>query len=70
MVVGDAAEDFTYAAMNDAMRVLLKSPKLYSLGIGKFYQTTSGLTIDLGPFTKALEYATDAKAEVIQNDGS
>ncbi|GFR49632.1 hypothetical protein Agub_g11705 [Astrephomene gubernaculifera] len=38
---------------------------LISLGKGRYYKDTDGYSIDVGPFTAALEYATDQKALVL-----
>ncbi|XP_068161504.1 phospholysine phosphohistidine inorganic pyrophosphate phosphatase [Antennarius striatus] len=67
VVIGDAAEKFTYQNLNDAFRVLieLEKPVLISLGQGRYYKETDGLKLDVGVFMKALEYACDVKAEVI-----
>lgn len=67
MVVGDAAEHFSYDNVNNAFRVLLNlsDPILISMGKGRFYQEKGELVIDLGAYTTALEYATDTKATVI-----
>ena len=48
------------------IKVLLKSSsmQLFSLGKGKFYKEDSGLNLDVGPFTAALEFASDKKAVV------
>jgi len=39
--------------------------ELFSLGKGKFYREDGDLTLDVGPFTAALEFATDRKAVVV-----
>ncbi|XP_062234494.1 phospholysine phosphohistidine inorganic pyrophosphate phosphatase isoform X1 [Platichthys flesus] len=67
VVIGDAAENFSYQNMNDAFRVLtgLDKPLLFSLGQGRYYKETNGLSLDVGVYMKALEYACDLKAEVI-----
>uniref|UniRef100_A0A915KXY3 Phospholysine phosphohistidine inorganic pyrophosphate phosphatase n=1 Tax=Romanomermis culicivorax TaxID=13658 RepID=A0A915KXY3_ROMCU len=66
VVVGDAADSFTYDNLNQAFRLLINStePKLFSMGTGKFYKEANGLMLDLGAFTKALEYACDITAEI------
>ena len=38
---------------------------LYSLGKGKFYREDGELTLDVGPFTAALEFATEKDAKVV-----
>ncbi|XP_071827329.1 phospholysine phosphohistidine inorganic pyrophosphate phosphatase-like [Apostichopus japonicus] len=67
VVIGDAVERFTYQTLNDAFRVLIASeePLLITLGIGKYYRESGELMMDVGPFTKALEYAADCKAEIV-----
>ncbi|XP_069374029.1 phospholysine phosphohistidine inorganic pyrophosphate phosphatase isoform X3 [Paralichthys olivaceus] len=67
VVIGDAAEKFSYQNLNDAFRVLigLEKPVLFSLGQGRYYKETNGLTLDVGVYMKALEYACDLEAEVI-----
>ena len=38
--------------------------QLFSLGKGKFYKEDSGLNLDVGPFTAAMEFAAERKAVV------
>uniref|UniRef100_W5MN50 Phospholysine phosphohistidine inorganic pyrophosphate phosphatase n=1 Tax=Lepisosteus oculatus TaxID=7918 RepID=W5MN50_LEPOC len=67
VVIGDAADNFSYQNLNDAFRVLigLEKPILFSLGRGRYYKETDGLKLDVGVFMKALEYACDIEAEVV-----
>ncbi|CAM9770884.1 unnamed protein product [Lampetra planeri] len=67
VVLGDAAEFFTYDRLNEAFRVLigLETPVLLSLGRGRYYKETDGLKLDVGAYMKALEYACDVEAEVV-----
>lgn len=67
VVLGDAAEKFSYQNLNDAFQVLisLEKPLLFSLGRGRYYKETDGLKLDVGVYMKALEYACDIEAEVI-----
>ncbi|KAJ6668978.1 hypothetical protein lerEdw1_007787, partial [Lerista edwardsae] len=67
VVVGDAADNFSYKNLNDAFRVLigLDNPVLISLGRGRYYKETDGLKLDVGVYMKALEYACDVQAEVV-----
>ncbi|XP_008312813.1 phospholysine phosphohistidine inorganic pyrophosphate phosphatase [Cynoglossus semilaevis] len=67
VVIGDAAENFSYQNLNEAFRVLvgLEKPVLFSMGQGRYYKETDGLKLDVGVFMKALEYACDLEAEVI-----
>uniref|UniRef100_A0A8C3UNF7 Phospholysine phosphohistidine inorganic pyrophosphate phosphatase n=1 Tax=Catharus ustulatus TaxID=91951 RepID=A0A8C3UNF7_CATUS len=67
VVLGDAAEHFTYANLNEAFRLLIgmEKPVLISLGKGRYYKETDGLKLDVGAYMKALEYACDIEAEVV-----
>ncbi|XP_068708944.1 phospholysine phosphohistidine inorganic pyrophosphate phosphatase-like isoform X4 [Montipora foliosa] len=57
VVIGGAEEQFTYENMNRAFRVLVNSenPVLLATGYGRYYKSGSNLTLDVGPYTKALE---------------
>ncbi|KAE8590232.1 hypothetical protein XENTR_v10017986 [Xenopus tropicalis] len=67
VLIGDAAENFSYQNVNRAFQVLinLQKPVLISLGKGRYYKETDGLKLDVGAYMKALEYACDIKAEVV-----
>jgi len=66
VVLGDAMDEFSYTNLNTAFQVLLKSNSmpLFSLGKGKFYKEDTGLNLDVGPFTAALEFASERKAVI------
>jgi len=66
VVLGDAVDEFSYANLNTAFQILLKSNsmQLFSLGKGKFYKEDAGLSLDVGPFTAALEFASDKQAVI------
>lgn len=72
VVIGDAAEKFSYQNLNEAFRVLigLEKPVLFSLGRGRYYKETDGLKLDVGVYMKALEYACDVQAEVVGKPSS
>uniref|UniRef100_A0A1B6KY18 Phospholysine phosphohistidine inorganic pyrophosphate phosphatase n=1 Tax=Graphocephala atropunctata TaxID=36148 RepID=A0A1B6KY18_9HEMI len=67
VVLGDAGSNFTFENMNNAFRILigLPEPKFFSLGMGKYYKEKDGLTLDVGAFTKALEFSSGVKPKVI-----
>lgn len=67
VLLGDAAQAFTYDALNKAFRCLLgmSKPTLLALGNGRYYKDNNELVLDVGAYTKALEYACGATAEVI-----
>ena len=39
--------------------------QLYSLGKGKYYREYGELTLDVGPFAAALEFATEKTAKIV-----
>ncbi|XP_059142556.1 phospholysine phosphohistidine inorganic pyrophosphate phosphatase-like [Physella acuta] len=67
VIIGDATHQFSYENMNKAFQCLMKleKPILFALGKGKYYQEDGELVLDVGPFLKALEYATDVRAEIV-----
>ncbi|XP_063163387.1 phospholysine phosphohistidine inorganic pyrophosphate phosphatase isoform X2 [Candoia aspera] len=67
VVIGDAADNFSYKNLNNAFQILisLENPILLSLGRGRYYKETDGLKLDVGAYMKALEYACDIQAEVV-----
>lgn len=64
VVLGDAGDAFRYAALNRAFRLLMEGAPLYALAANRYFQDEDGLTLDVGAFVAALEYASGAKAEL------
>ncbi len=68
VVLGDATDSFTYPSMNAAFRTLIRGGAdcaFYSLGKGKYYKEDGELTLDVGPYAAALEFATGRSATVV-----
>ena len=66
LIVGDAAEGFTYRAMNEAFRVLEEGAEFYALAKNRSFQDADGeRSLDTGAFVAALEYATQREATVL-----
>lgn len=66
VVIGDAAEGFTYAALNAAFRALEKDATFLALAQNRSFQDADGqLSLDAGPFVAALEYASGREAMVL-----
>ena len=67
VVIGDAAEEFSYENVNLAFNKLIgmKDPKLISMGYNKYYKDKGQLVIDLGAYTRGLEFASGVTATVI-----
>jgi len=66
VVIGDLGEQWTFDTMNHVFRTLINNPqaKLIALGMTRYWRTTSGLQLDVGPMIKAFEYATGINAVV------
>jgi HAD superfamily hydrolase (TIGR01458 family) len=62
VVVGDAAERFTYQRLNAAFRLLIDGAPLLAIATNRYFRETDGLSLDAGPFVAALEYAAQAEA--------
>jgi HAD superfamily hydrolase (TIGR01458 family) len=63
VVVGDAAEGFTFEAMNAAFRAIQAGAAFLALARNRSFMDADGvLSIDAGAFVAALEYATGREA--------
>lgn len=67
VVIGDAGEDFTYANLNRAFRVLMNAdtPRLIAMGDNRYFADGDELSLDMGPFAHALAYAAGIEPEVV-----
>lgn len=65
VVLGDAAEDFSYRNLNRAFRLLLDGARLLAVGDNRYFREAAGMSLDAGPFVRALEYAAGCEAVVL-----
>lgn len=67
VIVGDLGYDWNYKLLNQAYRVLLanKDCEFLALGMTRHWKDEEGPRLDVAPFVKALEYATDREARVL-----
>ena len=65
VVLGDAAEGFTYQNLNRAFRLLLGGARLLAVGDNRYFKEADGMSLDAGPFVRALEFASDCEAVVL-----
>lgn len=65
VLMGDAGHAFTYESLNAAFRVLVEGAPLLAMGENRYFRETDGLSLDLGPFVHALEYAASTEAIVL-----
>ena len=65
VIVGDLGSDFGYERLNAAFRQVMDGAELVALQKNRFWLTPDGLSLDVGPFVAALEYATEREAHVV-----
>jgi HAD superfamily hydrolase (TIGR01458 family) len=65
VVVGDLGSHFDYAVLNQAFRRLMDGAELVALQKNRYWRTPEGLSLDVGPFVAALEYAARTRAFVV-----
>jgi HAD superfamily hydrolase (TIGR01458 family) len=65
VIVGDLGEEFAYPVLNRAFRHVMAGAELIALQRNRFWQRADGLSLDVGPFVAALEYATAREAYVV-----
>jgi HAD superfamily hydrolase (TIGR01458 family) len=65
VVVGDAGDEFTYANLNRAFRLVMGGAPLLALAANRYFREPDGLSLDVGAFVAALEFATGARARVL-----
>ncbi len=65
VIVGDLGERFGYDVLNRAFRRLLDGAELVALQKNRYWLKADGLSLDVGPFVAALEYAAGREAYVV-----
>lgn len=65
VVLGDAGPHFTFDRLNIAFRLLMDGLPLIAMARNRYFKEADGLTLDMGAYVTALEYAAGARAEVV-----
>ena len=65
VVIGDIGSLWNYDLLNKVFRLLMDGAHLLALHKNKFWQTETGLRMDIGAFVAGLEYASGQTATVI-----
>jgi HAD superfamily hydrolase (TIGR01458 family) len=66
LVLGDAGDAFSYAALNDAFRVLANGGEFLALAQNRAFRDSDGeLSLDAGAFVAALEFSSGKQALVL-----
>jgi HAD superfamily hydrolase (TIGR01458 family) len=71
VVVGDAYDEFTYARLNEAFRLIEGGAEFLALAANRSFRDGDGeLSLDVGGFVACLEYASNRKARVLGKPSS
>ena len=65
IVLGDMGNLFTYDLLNVLFKKILNGAEIVAMHKNKYWHSGNGLTLDLGAFVAALEFATEKEAVVI-----
>jgi HAD superfamily hydrolase (TIGR01458 family) len=65
VIIGDLGTAFGYEALNRAFRLVMNGAELVALQKNRYWLTADGLSLDVGPFVAAIEYATRREAFVV-----
>lgn len=65
VIVGDLGDAFGYDVLNRAFRRVMAGAELIALQKNRYWLRADGLSLDVGPFVAALEYATGHEAYVV-----
>jgi HAD superfamily hydrolase (TIGR01458 family) len=65
VLMGDAAEAFSYNNLNRAFRLCLGGAPLVGVGYNRYFNSGSQLLLDAGPYIKAIEFAASVEATIL-----
>ena len=70
VIIGDLGPAFGYDVLNRAFRHVMDGAELIALQKNRYWLRADGLSLDVGPFVAAIEYATGAQAHVVGKPAS
>ncbi len=65
VIIGDIGNAWSYSLLNSIFHQLINGARLIAIHKNRFWQTESGLQMDIGGFITALEYASQTQALII-----
>jgi len=65
VVIGDIGDRWDFELLDRVFNMVMNGSRMIALHKGRFWQTESGLRMDIGCFVAGLEYVTGTRAEVI-----
>jgi len=65
VIMGDLGSAFGYDVLNRAFREVMNGAELIALQKNRYWLRADGLSLDVGPFVAAIEFATSREAYVV-----
>ena len=65
VIIGDLGAAFGYDVLNHAFRDVMDGAELIALQKNRYWMRADGLSLDVGPFVAAIEFATGREAYVV-----
>jgi phospholysine phosphohistidine inorganic pyrophosphate phosphatase len=65
VIIGDLGSAFGYDVLNHAFRQVMNGAELIALQKNRYWMRADGLSLDVGPFVAAIEFATGQQASVV-----
>jgi HAD superfamily hydrolase (TIGR01458 family) len=65
VIIGDLGSAFGYDVLNHAFRQVMDGAELIALQKNRYWMRGGGLSLDVGPFVAAIEFASDREAYVV-----
>jgi HAD superfamily hydrolase (TIGR01458 family) len=65
VIIGDLGPAFAYDVLNRAFRHVMNGAELIALQKNRYWMRADGLSLDVGPFVAAIEFATGREAYVV-----
>jgi HAD superfamily hydrolase (TIGR01458 family) len=65
VIIGDLGPAFGYDVLNRAFRQVMDGAELIALQKNRYWMRADGLSLDVGPFVAAIEFATGREAYVV-----
>jgi HAD superfamily hydrolase (TIGR01458 family) len=65
VIIGDLGSAFGYDVLNHAFRQVVGGAELIALQKNRYWMRADGLSLDVGPFVAAIEYAAGREAYVV-----
>jgi HAD superfamily hydrolase (TIGR01458 family) len=70
VIIGDLGSAFGYDVLNHAFRQVMDGAELIALQKNRYWMRADGLSLDVGPFVAAIEFAAELDAYVVGKPAS